>query len=202
MIDLDLPWRALGIQPRSEIAVSGFISDLDFICYCPSYKMVMVHRGKKRETVVPFIHSYIFVRFGFDAITWHQMMNIVGVNRILLGRVAEEEILQLRHQVGDGTGVLSYEVRKIFRRINVGDRITLCNGVFAGTDGVVETVDDELQVGGINISLLGREIVVNQPLAWCEKSAPATDGGPGTRSRKRHRNGRLRSPYVNLGSQA
>ncbi len=191
-------WRALGTQPKTEIVVSRLVSELGFVCCCPSYKLVTVYHGRKRESVVPFINSYVFARFELDAETWHLVMGVAGVSRILMGRVTDEEILKLRHQVGDDTGVLSYEVKRILRRINVGDQVVLNAGVFGGTSGVVETVDDELQVGGIKIGLLGREMVVNQPLAWCEKSALATDGGPVARSRKRRRNGRLRSPYVDL----
>lgn len=191
-----LPWRALQVAPRSEIAVATALTDgLSLVSCCYRYQQIIVNRGKRRSIMVPFIASYVFARFDHDAEMWHRVMSVNGVTRILVGVVTEEEIAELRRQVGDETGVLIYEVRKLFRRVNVGDRIRVNAGVFIDRLGTVEEVDDDLQTLRIKIVLLNREMVVNQPLAYCELDAPAVVDGErradGSRSIRRQR--RLRS---------
>jgi len=190
------PWRAIAVAPRAEIAVATKLDEAKFISCCPRYNLIIVNRGYKREVVVPFVSSYVFARFdGDDAEVWHLIKDINGVTRILVGQVTEEEIRLLRHQVGDETGVLSHEVRNILRGFQLGDKMKLTEGVFKDFHGTIESIDDDLGVVGIKTSLLGREMTVNQPLAWCERVAPAAYSGErlAESSRSKRRKRRLRS---------
>jgi transcription antitermination factor NusG len=174
------------VAPRTEIDVATTLGGLSFKLesYCPRFGQIIVSRGRRREIVVPYIVSYVFARFPMDAETWHRVMGVAGVSRILLGSVTEEEIVTLRGKVGDDTGVLSHEVRRLFRMLNRGDHVVISAGAFAGFPGTVEEVDEDLQVIGVKIGLLGREMVVNQPLAWCEPSHDEAGRSP---QRKRRR---------------
>lgn len=122
--------------------------------------------------MVPFIASYIFVFFdSTDAAHWHSLNNITGTQGFLGGeypwKVKPAELAVLRESVGDD-GALSVNVKKLFRRFSAGDAIKLKDGPFAGQNGVCETCDDDDLLLGVKISLLGREIVVYTPSAWCD----------------------------------
>lgn len=191
-------WRALSVAPRVEIAVAEYCEKiLGLESCCPRYRLFVINRGRRREVLVPFVSSYVFARFDpYDAELWHKVMEISGVSRILLGQVTEKEITMLRYHVGDGSGILSHEVREVLRHVKIGDKILLTDGVFKGFEGEVDDVDDELCVASIKTALFGRQMVINQPLAWCEPDASAA-GVSGERragsSRSNRRGRRLRS---------
>lgn len=189
------PWRVIYCSFRSEISIAEACANRGLEIYCPRYKIVSINRGSRREVLLPFLCSYVFVRFdGDDPVSWHDVMGIRGAIRLLPGYVFDEEMDSLRNQVGDD-GELSYEVKKLFRNINIDDKVRLSRGPFSGQDGIISNIDDDLMVCAIEIALLGRILVVYQPLAWCEPEAPAASSGErlAESSRSKRRRRRLRS---------
>lgn len=190
-----LNWRVINCVSWSEIKVSDSCSvGLGLEIFCPRYLMKINIRNRAVERSIPFLRSYVFAKFDpEDFVLWHDIRNITGVLRILPGSVTEEEMLTITSYIGTD-GYLIENMRNEAILLNIGDPVELTQGVFAGHSGVVTDVDQEKQTAAIKTALLGREIVINQPLAWCERDAPAAAGGERVASfRSNRRERRLRS---------
>ena len=155
--------------------------------------MKMNIRNRVVGRSIPFLRSYVFAKFDpEDFALWHDIRDIAGVLRILPGSVTDEEMLTITSYIGTD-GYLIETMRYEAILLNIGDRVELTQGVFAGHSGVVIDVDAEKQTAAIKTALLGREIIINQPLAWCERDAPAADGGERVARFRSRRERRLRS---------
>jgi transcription antitermination factor NusG len=163
------PWRAIQCAPLQELIAAKAIEALGSDVCCPVYRMIRVlPDGRRREITIPFVKSYVFARVALDAETWHLVRGQKGVHRILMGSVTDSEVSQLFEHVGYHTGELSEEFRIMLKQCRPGDLVKLTQGPFGGAHGTIEDIDEKIYVSHVRIPFLGRNIVVRQPLTWCE----------------------------------
>lgn len=187
----NVQWHVLRCKSHSEVHVHDECQDKGFESYCPRYRVIWTRRGKKIERMIPFIASYVFVKFdGGDPTVWHVMNDLKDVFGILGAEIpwtiSEIELAKLRSKVGDD-GTLSLMVRDVLRRFKVGDSVLLNDGPFAGHAATCEAIDDARLIASVKIGLLGREAVLYVPLAWCDPDRSAVAESPPTNRRKHRR---------------
>jgi transcription antitermination factor NusG len=201
-------WHVLRCEYGSEVNLATVCAEIEGVrTYCPRYRVAWTRRDRRIERLVPFIATYLFVNFdGTDPYLWHQLRDTTGALGFLGGAdpwvVPQVEIDRLRSCVGDD-GYLSEEFRELFLRFKVGAELKLIAGPFSGMSGVCDTVDDDELEVGIKLTLLGREVVIYTPAAWCDPgdSTGRTHHhhpglGAGTKRRKRRR--RAKQPSASM----
>src|ERR1700692_1700668 len=121
------PWHVVRCSYGSEISASSKCEEMGLEIYCPQYQVMWSNHGKLYKRLIPFLATYIFVRFdGEDAVMWHKICDLEGVSSILCGIdpgvVTELEIDHVRCQIGlDGKLVIATQI--ILARFKPGDRV-------------------------------------------------------------------------------
>jgi len=178
-------WNVLHCVPRSEVDISKKLEDFGFESLCPTYRMKSLFFGRPVENVIPIISSYVFFRGQLDDSVWHQVRRIGGVLQILNGDVNECEVKNFCEWVGeDGDYWKLYPNFK--HDICIGQQVAIKEGMFEGCEGSVVSVSEKFCEVQLNSSLLGRVVVVKQPVFWC---GPCSETSAFARSDRRPRRG-------------
>lgn len=169
-----IPWRVVQCRALGEIVSATALAQQGYEVFCPRYEI----RQRNAFRLVPFIHSYVFIQFDAeDPAEWHRVKDTKGVLRILNGLVDPLEIEDLKYNVGYDSGKLSEEARAVLAGcfFKAGDQIIVNTGMLEGKTGTIVQISKDFLSCRLKTALLGREVIVNQPLAWLKLVAPAID---------------------------
>jgi transcription antitermination factor NusG len=202
-----LHWRALYCAPSCEISIYDEFVRSGFESFCPRYVLIVPRRGRPAalgeepiKKTIPFLRSYLFARFDpNDAAIWHMVNGIKGIRRIIPGVVLDQEILDIASLIGSD-GSLTFDGERYVKNVQLspGDHVHICDGMFSGHSGTIEAIELQSLSVIVKTSLLGRQVLLNQPSAWCER---VTDAEHQDRKAKRRRlrtahRGRSRHRYL------
>lgn len=163
-------WSALRCLPRNEILVSKELEALGFESLCPTYRVKRLRLGQQIEDSIPVVSTYVFFRGNFDSNYWYQIRKIKGVLQILNGLINHYEIESFRSWIGEDGDYWKTINAPVFD-LSPGQLILLREGIFEGKFGKILTVSENFCEILLNSTLLGYEVVVNQPKFWCEPSS-------------------------------
>jgi len=127
------PWRVLHVVPNHEKKVALHLVHRAVEHFLPLYTERSRWSDRSVTLERPLFPGYIFVRFAPES--RRTVASLPGALRILGhkgGEIVEsEEIERIRAALADG-----YVIRP-HPAVPVGTRVRLCNGIFAGMEGVV-----------------------------------------------------------------
>lgn len=114
--------------------------------------------GKEVEKVHNLFPGYLFVEMNMTDEAWYIVRNTPGVTGFIGSSgggakpfpVAEEEIESILCRLG-------MSERKVNIDFEIGDRVKILTGPFAGSEGVVEELHDDTQEAVVLLILFGRE---------------------------------------------
>ena len=86
--------------------------------------------------------SYVFIKMIMTDESWHAVRNITGVTGFVgpgsrPTPLSEKEVLDMNLE--------SVEEARVQLSFNVGDEVSVINGIFEGYDGVVQSITDDLK---------------------------------------------------------
>ncbi len=114
--------------------------------------------GKRVEKVKNMFPGYLFVEMIMTDEAWYVVRNTPGVTGFIGSSgggakpfsVPEEEIEAVLRRIGKSD-------QKIVVDYQIGDRVRILTGPFAGVEGVVELMDDETEIATVLAIMFGRE---------------------------------------------
>lgn len=131
----------------------------------PTEIVVESDGGKEREVESKVFPAYVLIRMVMTDETWHVVRNIRGVTGFVGPGskpvpLSEEEVAAIIKEEPEVTTVLAFEV---------GDRVSIIDGVFRGYNGVLSALDKESGEATVIVSTVGRDITVNLDMKYIEK---------------------------------
>ena len=134
------------------------ISDNLFRIVVAEETQIEVKNDKSKEVVKNIFPGYLFVEMIMTDEAWYVVRNTPGVTGFIGSSgggakpfpVAKEEIEDILRRIGQSD-------KKIEVEFKVGDTVKIVSGPFSGMEGVVDTMNDQTQVGTVLIILFGRE---------------------------------------------
>jgi transcription antitermination factor NusG len=160
-------WNVLQCFLGSEMRIASKLGDLGFRSLCPTYLATATVFGRKVTIEMPVISSYVFFAGDVTARDWHLICEVKGVTRILGGLVPDEEVRSFCDWVGEDGGY--WETRHVpgSHQLTADSMVVITEGIYSGHEGRVVGVGERFCSIKLNNALLGRVVVVKQPILWC-----------------------------------
>ena len=97
---------------------------------------------KEKVQELKIFPSYVFVKMIMTDESWHAVRNITGVTGFVgpgsrPTPLSEKEVLDMNLE--------NVEEARVQLSFNVGDEVSVINGIFEGYDGVVQSITDDLK---------------------------------------------------------
>lgn len=97
---------------------------------------------KEKVQELKIFPSYVFIKMIMTDESWHAVRNITGVTGFVgpgsrPTPLSEKEVLDMNLE--------SVEEARVQLSFNVGDEVSVINGIFEGYDGVVQSITDDLK---------------------------------------------------------
>ena len=134
----------------------------------PTQTVIEVKNGKRKEVNKKLLPGYVLINMVMDKDNWYIVRNTRGVTGFVGPDptnpvpLTEEEMENMGVMMGDGQP-------KITAEYNEGDMVSVIDGVWQGTSGVVKRIDDQKQTVTINVDMFGRETPVELGFAEVKK---------------------------------
>ena len=108
----------------------------------PSETVIEKNGDKEKVVEIKTFPSYVFIKMIMTDESWHAVRNITGVTGFVgpgsrPAPLSEKEVLDINLE--------SVEETKIQLSFNVGDEVSVINGLFEGYDGVVQSITEDLK---------------------------------------------------------
>ena len=125
----------------------------------PTETVIEVKDNKKREVERKIYPGYVMVKMIMTDDSWYVVRNIRGVTGFVGPGsrpvpLTDEEVSRL--------GV---ETREIVISFQVGDSVRVCGGYLEGFIGTVESIEPEKDLVLVSVSMMGKDVTVELPLA-------------------------------------
>ncbi|MBO5895855.1 MAG: transcription termination/antitermination factor NusG [Clostridia bacterium] len=152
----------------------------------PVEKVVEVRDDKTVEVERKIFPSYVVVKLAVEYSdkegeenvlkvpdeTWHAIRYTSGVTGFVgpdgrPGPLTDEEVRKLGLEGAEGDDVISTVTKVSYE---VGDLVTITEGLMEGNSGVVETIDTDKGVVRVIVSFMGKEAPVELPLNQVKKA--------------------------------
>ena len=146
------------------------ISDSLFRIVVAEETEIEYKNGKPVEKSHNLFPGYLFVEMIMTDEAWYVVRNTPGVTGFIGSSgggakpfpVAEEEIEVILRRLG-------IKERRVQVDFQVGDRVRILSGSFTGSEGTVESLNDDAQTAKVLLILFGREIPTDISYADLEK---------------------------------
>ena len=109
----------------------------------PVETIIEKNGDKEKVKELKIYPSYVFIKMIMTDESWHAVRNITGVTGFVgpgsrPAPLSDEEVLSMNIESG--------EEIKVQLSFNVGDEVSVINGLFEGHEGVVQAISDDLKV--------------------------------------------------------
>ena len=111
-------------------------------------------KGEVKQVETKLFPSYVFVKMTMTDESWHVVRNITGVTGFV-GPGSEPTPLSDAE-----VEMFQVEVIKDEFLFNIGDKVAVVNGIFAGYSGVLQTISDDKKQLGILVSTEKRDFPI------------------------------------------
>jgi transcriptional antiterminator RfaH len=130
---MEKKWMVIYTKSRAEKKVEERLLQEGIEAYCPTYTTIKQWSDRKKKIEVPLLSSYVFVRI--EEFERQKVMSITGVSNFVYWQgkpavIREKEIVVLRNQL----------TNRIIPEGNIGDFITIKDGVFKGLEGIIKEI--------------------------------------------------------------
>ena len=158
-------WHVVYTQPCNEALAREHLGRQGFEVFLPRYLKRRSHARVTREVPVPLFPRYLFAAFDVSEPGWRVIRSTRGVIDLLrsgdgLAWVPDIVIEEL-HRRCDKQGLV---VLARHLGLGRGQRVRIESGAFAACSAIFEAHTDGDRVK-VLLSLLGREVVVDVPIA-------------------------------------
>lgn len=135
----------------------------------PTEKLVEVRRGRKIDVERKFFPGYVLVKMELTDETFHLIKETPKVTGFLGSDnrpqpITEVEAQAILQQVQEGV-----DRPKPSISFDIGEKVTVSDGPFAGFNGTVEEVDEERTRLKVEVSIFGRATPVDLEYGQVEK---------------------------------
>jgi transcription antitermination factor NusG len=149
-------WYALTVKPQHEKSVAEQLESKTLETYLPLYRAKRRWSDRVKVIELPLFSRYVFCRFSFEDRL--KVMQITSINRIVSfgGKpcAVDDQVIQtLRAIVGSGLACSPWPF------VRVGQRVRICAGPLAGTEGILTREKSGYRVV-INVDILNRGVAV------------------------------------------
>mgnify|MGYP003331459342 FL=1 len=139
-------WYLIHTKPRQEdVALSNLLRQ-DYECYLPTLPVEKLRKGGLALVEEPLFPRYLFIRLGLglEAKSWTPIRSTLGVSRLVRfgmepAKVDDALIQTLRQHESD----FKARPQKLFE---VGQKVVITQGAFAGIEGIFQMSDGEQRV--------------------------------------------------------
>lgn len=147
------------------------ISDNLFRILVAEEKEIEIKNGKTKETMKNLYPGYLFVEMIMTDEAWYVVRNTPGVTGFIGSSgggakpfpVEQSEIENILRRIGHKDANVSVD-------FSVGDNVKILSGPFIGTEGVVESMNDQTKMATVLIILFGRETPTDIEYNFLEKA--------------------------------
>lgn len=155
-------WYLVHTKPRQELLALENLERQNYSCYLPTMPVEKIRDNSTVMVEEPLFPRYLFIHLGLDfkSQSWAPIRYTTGVSRLVrFGmepvKVDDGLIEALRHQ----ETLFKAKPKKLFE---VGDRVVVTQGPFAGIEGVFQIASGEQRVM-VLIELMSKPVTL--PLA-------------------------------------
>lgn len=143
-------WHVVQSKPRQESVAREHLSRQGFRCVLPLVKVECIRRGRRIWRDEPLFARYLFIAPGDASPRWGAVRSTRGVSRMV--EFGGTPARLPGHWIEDFLAC-EHTPRPLFSH---GERVVICQGPFAGLEGVYELSDGE-ERAVVLLELLGRE---------------------------------------------
>ena len=121
-----------------KIVENRGLGNLIYDIKVPSETVIEKHEDKEKVVEIKTFPSYVFVKMIMTDESWHAVRNITGVTGFVgpgsrPTPLSEEEVAALSIE----------QVQQVKLAFNVGDGVTVTDGLFTGYNGVVQAISED-----------------------------------------------------------
>ena len=125
-----------------KIVENRGLGNLIYDIKVPVETIIEKNGDKEKVQEVKIYPSYVFIKMIMTDESWHAVRNITGVTGFVgpgsrPTPLSEKEVLDMNLE--------SVEETKVQLSFNVGDEVSVINGLFEGYDGVVQSITEDLK---------------------------------------------------------
>ncbi len=151
-----MAWYVLYTKPRNEKKVTSLLAERGVEVYCPQREVIKQWSDRKKKVVEPVFTSYIFVSLDNYKEEATEILETPGAVRFLWwagkpGVVRREEIKAIRDFLD------AYKNAEITVEIKEGEKVTVMEGPFKDTKGVVTKVKGNRAT--LHLNMLGMTLM-------------------------------------------
>lgn len=154
-----MPWYLVHTKPRQERVALEHLERQGYPCYLPLLWQEKPRAGTVAVVDEPLFPRYLFVELG-DTLqdrSWSPIRSTRGVSRLVTfgsqpARVPDALVVALQQQEASRQG-------KVVKLFEVGDRVRIAEGPFAGVEGIYQLEEGERRVM-VLIELMSRPVAV------------------------------------------
>jgi transcriptional antiterminator RfaH len=152
-------WYLVHTKPRQERIALEQLERQGYPCYLPLLRQEKTRAGNVSVVDEPLFPRYLFVELGetLQDRSWAPIRSTRGVSRLVTfgsqpARVPEALVAALQTQEAARQG-------QVVRLFEVGDRVCIAEGPFAGVEGIYQLEDGDRRVM-VLIELMSRPVAV------------------------------------------
>ncbi len=154
-----MSWYLVHTKPRQERVALEHLERQGYPCYLPLLRQEKPRSGTVAVVDEPLFPRYLFVELG-DTLqdrSWSPIRSTRGVSRLVTfgsqpARVPDALVAALQQQEASRQG-------KVVKLFEVGDRVCIAEGPFAGVEGIFQLEEGERRVM-VLIELMSRPVAV------------------------------------------
>ena len=125
-----------------KIVENRGLGNLIYDIKVPSETVIEKNGDKEKVVEIKTFPSYVFVKMIMTDESWHAVRNITGVTGFVgpgsrPAPLSEKEVLDINLE--------SVEETKVQLSFNIGDEVSIINGLFEGYEGVVQAITEDLK---------------------------------------------------------
>jgi transcription antitermination factor NusG len=164
-----LPWFALQVRTRHEMAIASFLEAKGYEQFVPLYKVKKRWSDRIKVMQAPLFPGYLFCRldpqYRLPVLKTPGVIQIVGTNRIP-APIEEAEIQAIQTLIGSGLQTEPWPY------LAVGDHVRIESGCLRGMDGIVVKLKENYRLV-VSVTLLRRSVAVEIDPALVERKYAA-----------------------------
>jgi len=171
-----IAWHVVYTAPQGEVTARNGIRAIGFDTYLPLERTTKIQRRRRVELERPLFSRYVFVGVRIQD-DWQDLKRVDGVESVLCNndlpsRVPQAFIEKLRHMEVMG----SFDFRRGAAPFQIGERVKVSDGPFAGLHAVIEGFTEKLRNvkasrrAKVLLDFLGRQTAMEMDVMALEKA--------------------------------
>ena len=148
------PWWVAHTRSRQEKALAWFLKENEVGYFLPLRGKVVVHKGRRRKTLLPLFTGYVFFRAGEEArYTALTSNRIAGVIEVIDQSQLTRQLLRVHQALASG------EKMDTHPQLQRGTRVRVTGGALMGLEGVITRKRGVTKLL-LNVDILGQAAAV------------------------------------------